>query len=512
MESRLNSALSRLEPEYGALEPVIAFRIDERGENWLLQDATDASICYILKMTYDPDDGKLQNEWDKLKLLEGLSPARAPKAYLYERTGDGATLLKEYIPGLTLRELRASRGQLDEKTVRSLGARLCDCLRALHEKGLLCCDLKPENVVMTRDGSLYFIDMDTARTQEEASSHDGVCYVTEGYAAPEQYGYQGMDARTDIFALGRLMAYLLGGAEAKRDDMSLRLPRGSAGYDMRRILKKCVAFSPSGRYSDANRARRALMYRRRTPLLAAVLLSLTICFAAWFSGLGDADITLYGRKYDSLQSAVNAVGLGDAGEIFIEGTVALDEGLVIEDRAVTFAGSGEIVASERYVTPQTPLVSVGMYAGFNIDSDISIASDRVDTLIRVGGICNLRGGSVKSALKDDYRWGCAIEVLAGGEFYLREGSVSADAHTDWIACVRADGRMYAKGGELAAAGGAGGVLNYGDFSCSCDFRATSPDETIAPRRDDFVCDMEGGESSLAFGRYFLNGVEWIPAD
>ena len=95
------------------------------------------------------------------------------------------------------------------------GIELCDALYCLHmsQPAILYQDLKPSNVVLTKEGRLKLIDPDGAGFQ-----NDDFCIMgTRGFMAPEQEAAErSLDARTDIYALGRTLQWILEKKQRKR--------------------------------------------------------------------------------------------------------------------------------------------------------------------------------------------------------------------------------------------------------------------------------------------------------
>lgn len=101
-------------------------------------------------------------------------------------------------------------------------------------------DIKPENIFY--DGKqVYLFDFDIARNYIENQKRDTAVLGSQGYAAPEQFGFYQTDIRSDIYSLGVLYHVLL----------TNKLPRD---YDLqgieKRIIDKMIAIDPQGRYQD----------------------------------------------------------------------------------------------------------------------------------------------------------------------------------------------------------------------------------------------------------------------
>ena len=70
--------------------------------------------------------------------------------------------------------------------------------------------MKPSNIIIKPNGSLKIIDFGTARVFDSGKANDTVALGTKGFAPPEQYSGQ-TDARSDIYALGMTIKYLITG-------------------------------------------------------------------------------------------------------------------------------------------------------------------------------------------------------------------------------------------------------------------------------------------------------------
>jgi serine/threonine protein kinase len=139
--------------------------------------------------------------------------------------------------------MRLIQGQRLDEFLRhetSLPARLrlfekvCEAVAFAHHRGVIHCDLKPQNIMVGEFGEVFVVDWGVAR------AIDGAPIPTAGtppYMAPEQSNRQTLDARTDIFALGRIL----------RDLITDPPPRPLAA-----IANKASAQDPADRYSNVS--------------------------------------------------------------------------------------------------------------------------------------------------------------------------------------------------------------------------------------------------------------------
>ena len=115
-------------------------------------------------------------------------------------------LVMELVEGPTLAG-RLRSGPLEEAAVLDLGARIGDVLAAVHRSGVIHCDLKPGNVVLTQDG-VKLLDFGQARLIGEPDP-PGESFIeaagTVSYMAPERFQGWTADRRADLWSLGVLL-------------------------------------------------------------------------------------------------------------------------------------------------------------------------------------------------------------------------------------------------------------------------------------------------------------------
>ena len=86
--------------------------------------------------------------------------------------------------------------------ILSIARQVCAALEHAHTSGVIHCDLKPENVLITPDGSARLVDSGLARTAASRLTAEGTIAGTVFYFAPEQALGQTIDSRVDLYALG----------------------------------------------------------------------------------------------------------------------------------------------------------------------------------------------------------------------------------------------------------------------------------------------------------------------
>ena len=208
----------------------------------------------VLKTQPTGREDALQAEYG---LLGELSHPQIPRPLTYLEEGGREYLVREYVEGNSLAELVEAQGAISPERARTAVVSLCHVLEYLHsqEPPVICRDIKPQNVVMDKEGRCHLIDLGAARRYHPEQAEDTVFLGTRATAPPEQFGYQQTDQRSDIYSLGMLMRFLLSGKLEP-------LPQRAVPGWLARIIRRCTAFDPQARYPSVHAVRRALEGRR----------------------------------------------------------------------------------------------------------------------------------------------------------------------------------------------------------------------------------------------------------
>ena len=149
-----------------------------------------------------------------------------------------------YVEGPTLREhLKVERRMSVTDTI-SVARDLLDALDYAHGEGILHRDVKPENIVLSRNGPVL-VDFGIARAAAEAATdkltRSGFTVGTSSYMSPEQIdGDVDMDGRTDLYSLGCVLFECLTGRPpftAAREEQVLKMHIQSTAPDVRTVRK-----------------------------------------------------------------------------------------------------------------------------------------------------------------------------------------------------------------------------------------------------------------------------------
>ncbi len=207
-------------------------------------------------------------------LLLDLHHPAIPRVFDYFSEADQQYLVMEFVEGRTLAEAFKQEGQpvgLPEARVRAWAAQLCNVLAYLHrlKPPVIFRDLKPANVMVTREDTVKLIDFGIARSFQEGGQ--ATVIMTIGYAPPEQ-----MEGRpqpqSDLYALGSTLYRLLTGHEARDNQPTifdfppLRSLRSEVSPPFAEIIHKALKKNLDERWASASEMEQALL---RLPPLPA---------------------------------------------------------------------------------------------------------------------------------------------------------------------------------------------------------------------------------------------------
>ena len=180
---------------------------------------------------------------DVYSKIKKLNIENIPKIYEIININNELVIIEEYINGFSLKEILDNSTLITEKDVVKYTIDLIDVLEKLHscDPKIIHRDIKPSNIMINNDGILKLIDFDISRTHKIDKSLDTIILGTHGYAAPEQYGFNQSDVRTDIYSIGVTMNTMLTGSLPSEE-----LYKGN----LSRIINKCIELDPQKRYQS----------------------------------------------------------------------------------------------------------------------------------------------------------------------------------------------------------------------------------------------------------------------
>lgn len=229
------------------------------------------------------DPARLARFEREAKVLASLNHPGIAAIYGLEESGGSRYLILEYVEGQTLDE-RLSHGPLPVDEAIDVAVCIAEAIESAHQKGVIHRDLKPGNIMLTREGGVKVLDFGLARVGEEAGdvlavaqdsptlvtplrsgspTIPGAVMGTAGYLSPEQARGRPVDKRSDIFSFGCVLFEMLtsqslfegetvadsvGATLHKTPDLS-SLPASTPGRVVR-VLRRSLAKDPRERLHD----------------------------------------------------------------------------------------------------------------------------------------------------------------------------------------------------------------------------------------------------------------------
>ena len=120
-------------------------------------------------------------------------------------------IVMELVDGITLKQYMDKKGALPWREMLHFTKQIARALGHAHERGLIHRDIKPQNIMLLRDGTIKVADFGIAALENEIYVNDGQAVGSIHYIAPEQARGESPDARSDLYSLGVVMYEMLTG-------------------------------------------------------------------------------------------------------------------------------------------------------------------------------------------------------------------------------------------------------------------------------------------------------------
>ncbi|HEX6194890.1 MAG TPA: Stk1 family PASTA domain-containing Ser/Thr kinase [Jiangellaceae bacterium] len=199
---------------------------------------------------------------------------------VFDQGEDGGSvyLSMEYVDGRTLRQILRERGRLTPVEALDMIEPVLAALAEAHEAGIVHCDVKPENVLVSENGKVKVADFGLARALADPAGTDGPLLGTVNYISPEQALGGAATPRSDVYAVGIMLYELLTGSpphSAATDEAVVRnhidrdVPPpsavdGTVSPAIDDLVRRLTARDPHHRYPSAETAELAIEQARRS--------------------------------------------------------------------------------------------------------------------------------------------------------------------------------------------------------------------------------------------------------
>ena len=236
------------------------------------QTGAEVAIKFLKEEFFENEElvRRFKNESKAISLL---SHECIIKVLDFNITDSEKYLVVEYINGVTLKEFIDNRGKLTWEETLVFSNIILGALGHAHENGVVHRDLKPQNIMLTRDGQLKIMDFGIARlaTANQRTVTDKAIGSVH-YISPEQVRGQSTDKRSDIYSIGIMMYEMITGKLPFQSETAVSValqqlsdsaqpvselvadvPKG-----LEQIIMKAIEKDPDKRYQSAGEMRKDL--------------------------------------------------------------------------------------------------------------------------------------------------------------------------------------------------------------------------------------------------------------
>ncbi len=218
------------------------------------------------------------------KAAAGLNHANLVSIYDWGEVDGAYYIVMEYVEGETLKEHIRRHGRLGGNDAVRIALQLLSALAFAHRRGIVHRDIKPQNVMLDREGNVKIMDFGIARAGDSGMTEVGSVLGTAQYLAPEQARGIQVDERSDLYSTGIVLYEMLTGTVPFKGDSAVTVALKHVNeapaepsqlvpgmpYALNQIVLKAIAKDREQRYQSADEFARDLRSAREGgPLVAA---------------------------------------------------------------------------------------------------------------------------------------------------------------------------------------------------------------------------------------------------
>ncbi len=258
----------QLEERLGSGGMAMVFRAQD-----LMLERTVAVKLLRTDFSRDPDFRERFRQ--EAKAVANLSHPNIVTVHDFGLDGGRLFIVMEYVPGTDLKTMLKQRGRFSEAEAIALMIQACAGIGYAHRAGLVHCDVKPQNMLVTPDKRLKVVDFGIARALATIAPDEktDVVWGSPQYFSPEQAAGEAPSPASDVYSLGVVMFEMLTTrlpfedpsaeelARMHRDlpPPSIRKYNPAISSSLEQILLKVLAKEPASRYRTADQLGRVLV-------------------------------------------------------------------------------------------------------------------------------------------------------------------------------------------------------------------------------------------------------------
>ena len=220
----------------------------------------------VLKSTYRSDETFIKKFLSEAQAAAGLMHPNVVNVYDVGQDRGLYYMVMELVEGITLKDYIEKKGKLSAKETISISIQMVTGIQAAHNCHIIHRDIKPQNIIISKDGKVKVTDFGIARATTSTATQAVTTTVMGSvhYTSPEQARGGIVDEKSDIYSAGITMYEMITGhvpfdgdstvtVALKHLNEVIKSPAEEVPdipYSLEQIIKKCTEKSPDRRYQD----------------------------------------------------------------------------------------------------------------------------------------------------------------------------------------------------------------------------------------------------------------------
>jgi serine/threonine-protein kinase len=227
----------------------------------------------LIKPEIAADEKTIERFRNELRTAREITHKNVCRMYDLNKEKGAYYITMEYVPGEDLKGMIRMTGQLSVGATVNIGKQVCEGLAEAHKLGVVHRDLKPQNIMIDKEGNARIMDFGIARSlKTKGITGAGAMIGTPEYMSPEQVEGKEADQESDIYSLGIILYEMAAGrvpfegetpisVAVKHKTETPRNPQELNAHvplDLSQVILKCLEKDKAKRYQSAGEVRSEL--------------------------------------------------------------------------------------------------------------------------------------------------------------------------------------------------------------------------------------------------------------